>query len=309
MERLNRLTIPELRVVATRHNLNTAGKKQEILTRLTIWVRDEIADGSKELDLDDKETESNNADLLPEEAGSDDPKPSPVDEKDGDASIDETLDPKPSPTDEKDGNVSIDDTLDPKPSTADKKDGDASIYEASDPKPSTAAEKDGDASIDETSGDSDSDDEEDEEDGDDDDNSELSEELEFFGVASQPCRKPSVSKEKDSLMESDDESDSCPTKNTSKQENTSCPLRSTLQTLFGHSEFRESQEWTIRRCLEKQRTLLVAPTGFGKSLCYSLPSTLMSGVCIVVSPLISLIQVRCPFLLILHYMLYVDRLV
>jgi hypothetical protein len=249
MERLGRLTIPELRVLATKHNLNTAGKKQEILTRLTIWVRDEIADGSKELDLDDKEIEDSSAVASPEETENEDPKPSPVDEKDSDASIDETEDPKPYPV----------------------------------------GEKDGDASNDESSDDSDSDDDEEE----DDDDSVSSEELEFFGVASQPCRKPPVSKEKDSLMESDDESDSCPTEDANKQANTSCPLRSTLQTLFGHSEFRESQEWTIRRCLEKQRTLLVAPTGFGKSLCYSLPSTLMDGVCIVVSPLISLIEVRC----------------
>jgi hypothetical protein len=256
MERLGRLTIPELRVVATKHNLNTAGKKQEILTRLTIWVRDEIADGSKELDLDDKDIENNSADASPEEMETDDPKPSPADGTEGDALIDETSDPKPSPVNEKDG----------------------------------------DTSIDETSDDSDSDDEDEE----DDDNSVSSEELEFVGVASQPHRKPLASKEKDSLMESDDENDSCPTEDTSKQANTSCPLRSTLQTLFGHTEFLESQEWTIRRCLEKQRTLLVAPTGFGKSLCYSLPSTLMSGVCIVVSPLISLIEVRCSFVDQLH---------
>jgi hypothetical protein len=240
MERLNRLTIPELRVVATRHNLNTAGKKQEILTRLSIWVRDEIADGSKELDLDEKETEVNSAGASPEETETEDPKPSPAEEKDGNASIEETSD------------------------------------------------------------DSDSDDDDDDDDEDDDDSSVSSEELEFVGVASQPCRKPPVSKETDSLMESDDESDSCPAEGTSKQANTSCPLRSTLQTLFGHSEFRESQEWTVRRCLEKQRTLLVAPTGFGKSLCYSLPSALMGGVCIVVSPLLSLIQVRCSFLHELH---------
>jgi hypothetical protein len=276
MERLGRLTIPELRVVATKHNLNTAGKKQEILTRLTIWVRDEIADGSKELDLDDKDIEDNSVDASPEVIETDDPKLSTADEKDVETSIDEASDPQPSPVDEKDGDASNDETEYPQPSPVD--------------------EKDCDASNDESSDDSESDDEEEEED----DDSVSSEELEFFGVASQPCGKPLVSREKDSLMESDDESDSSPTGDTNKQANTSCPLRSTLQTLFGHSEFRESQEWTIRRCLEKQRTLLVAPTGFGKSLCYSLPSTLMNGVCIVVSPLISLIEVSCFFVHELH---------
>ena len=67
-------------------------------------------------------------------------------------------------------------------------------------------------------------------------------------------------------------------------------LRSTLRKVFGHNDFREGQEWAIKRCLEHKKTLLVAPTGFGKSLCYALPATLMEGVCVVVSPLISLIQ-------------------
>jgi hypothetical protein len=64
MERLKCLTVPELRVVADRHDLSTTGKKQQLLTRLSIWVRDEIADGtgeyaSEELEtmIDDKEGE------------------------------------------------------------------------------------------------------------------------------------------------------------------------------------------------------------------------------------------------------------
>lgn len=70
-----------------------------------------------------------------------------------------------------------------------------------------------------------------------------------------------------------------------------CPVRARLRSLFGHDDFRPGQEWTIRRCLEGQRTLLVAPTGLGKSLCYALPAALQpDGVVIVVSPLLSLIQ-------------------
>eukprot|EP00934_Nitzschia_sp_Nitz4_P000946 Nitzschia sp. Nitz4//scaffold112_size70979//52792//54824//NITZ4_005909-RA/size70979-augustus-gene-0.94-mRNA-1//-1//CDS//3329533286//946//frame0 len=64
----------------------------------------------------------------------------------------------------------------------------------------------------------------------------------------------------------------------------------TLRSVFGHSSFREGQEWAIKRCLEEKRSLLVAPTGFGKSLCYALPASLLPGICVVVSPLISLIQ-------------------
>jgi len=70
----------------------------------------------------------------------------------------------------------------------------------------------------------------------------------------------------------------------------SSTLQSTLKSQFGFEQFREGQEWAVNRCLAKQRSLLVAPTGSGKSLCYTLPACLMEGVCIVVSPLLSLIQ-------------------
>ena len=66
---------------------------------------------------------------------------------------------------------------------------------------------------------------------------------------------------------------------------------STLRSVFGHDDLRDGQEWAINRCLDRKRTLLVAPTGFGKSLCYALPATLMDGICVVVTPLLSLIQV------------------
>jgi len=67
-------------------------------------------------------------------------------------------------------------------------------------------------------------------------------------------------------------------------------LVSKLKSIFGYPKFRDGQEWAIQRCLAGKRSLLIAPTGFGKSLCYSLPAALMDGVCIVISPLISLIQ-------------------
>jgi hypothetical protein len=67
---------------------------------------------------------------------------------------------------------------------------------------------------------------------------------------------------------------------------------SVLRSIFGHTKFREGQEWAISRCMAKQKSVLIAPTGFGKSLCYALPAAMMDGVCVVVSPLISLIEVR-----------------
>jgi ATP-dependent DNA helicase Q4 len=71
---------------------------------------------------------------------------------------------------------------------------------------------------------------------------------------------------------------------------TGSSLSASLKEIFGHNAFRNGQEWAIQRCLDEKSSLLVAPTGFGKSLCYALPAALMDGVCIVVSPLISLIQ-------------------
>ena len=74
---------------------------------------------------------------------------------------------------------------------------------------------------------------------------------------------------------------------TSKSDST---LHGSLEQYFGYSTFRAGQEWAIRRCMDHKRTLLVAPTGQGKSLCYALPAALMDGICLVVSPLISLMQ-------------------
>ena len=67
-------------------------------------------------------------------------------------------------------------------------------------------------------------------------------------------------------------------------------LVSSLKHYFGYTSFRTGQEWAIRRCLDGKRSMLVAPTGSGKSLCYALPAALMPGICIVVSPLLALIQ-------------------
>jgi superfamily II DNA helicase RecQ len=69
-------------------------------------------------------------------------------------------------------------------------------------------------------------------------------------------------------------------------------LQESLKRIFGYDNFREGQEWAIRRCLQHKKSLLVAPTGQGKSLCYALPATIMEGICIVVSPLVSLMEVR-----------------
>ncbi len=63
-----------------------------------------------------------------------------------------------------------------------------------------------------------------------------------------------------------------------------------LEHYFGHKEFREQQEEVIDSILNHQDVLMILPTGGGKSLCYQLPSLLMEGVTIVVSPLLALMH-------------------
>ena len=63
-----------------------------------------------------------------------------------------------------------------------------------------------------------------------------------------------------------------------------------LQQIYGFSAFRDHQEDVIHRVLSGQHTLLVMPTGGGKSLCYQIPSLIRQGVGIIVSPLIALMH-------------------
>jgi ATP-dependent DNA helicase RecQ len=67
-------------------------------------------------------------------------------------------------------------------------------------------------------------------------------------------------------------------------------LHETLKSVFGYDAFRLSQLEVIERSLDNQSSLVIMPTGGGKSICYQLPAVLMAGLSVVISPLISLMQ-------------------
>ena len=63
-----------------------------------------------------------------------------------------------------------------------------------------------------------------------------------------------------------------------------------LKSVFGHERFRSFQEEAVDTILRQKDLLMILPTGGGKSLCYQLPSLMMPGVTVVVSPLLALMH-------------------
>src|SRR5688572_11268423 len=66
--------------------------------------------------------------------------------------------------------------------------------------------------------------------------------------------------------------------------------RALLARVFGHADFRGLQAPVIAEILAGRNALAVLPTGGGKSVCYQIPSLMLDGVGLVVSPLIALMS-------------------
>ncbi|PYS98854.1 MAG: recombinase RecQ, partial [Acidobacteria bacterium] len=63
-----------------------------------------------------------------------------------------------------------------------------------------------------------------------------------------------------------------------------------LRKFFGFEQFREGQHEVVEAVLAGHDTVVVMPTGGGKSLCFQLPALMRDGVTVVVSPLIALMK-------------------
>src|SRR5712671_6570515 len=70
----------------------------------------------------------------------------------------------------------------------------------------------------------------------------------------------------------------------------SADLHKLLRKHWGYSEFRAKQEAVVQAILAGRDAAVVMPTGGGKSLCYQLPAVVMERTCVVISPLIALMQ-------------------
>ncbi len=67
-------------------------------------------------------------------------------------------------------------------------------------------------------------------------------------------------------------------------------VRNTFQQIWGYEDFRPPQGEIVQSLLAKRDTLIIMPTGGGKSICFQLPALLQTGLTLVVSPLVALME-------------------
>ena len=68
------------------------------------------------------------------------------------------------------------------------------------------------------------------------------------------------------------------------------PALAVLQKVFKHEQFRENQRDVVNSLLHNNDSLSIIPTGGGKTICYWLPGIMNTGVTVVVTPLIALLN-------------------
>ena len=73
-----------------------------------------------------------------------------------------------------------------------------------------------------------------------------------------------------------------------------------LKRYFGFTSFKGQQENIIKNLLKGKNSFVIMPTGAGKSMCYQLPSLILDGTSIVVSPLIALMKNQVDFYVEIH---------
>lgn len=67
-------------------------------------------------------------------------------------------------------------------------------------------------------------------------------------------------------------------------------VRETFKKIWGYDDFRPPQGEIIHSLLSKRDALIVMPTGGGKSICFQLPALMQTGLTLVVSPLVALME-------------------